>query len=85
MCKYCKMETLNESIGEKSTMNVSIGVVKNGNQVFEAYLNRYVIEDENYHKSSLVLAYDCEIDGGLTCVKEKRIKIKYCPFCGEEL
>lgn len=80
MCKYCKLITYN---GEQSNDVQSILKLKDGSQIFEIYLNRYKAKSVN--NNELLLDYDITIDGCVHTLKEKRIKIKYCPFCGEEL
>lgn len=85
MCKYCKLKTLNKEIGEKSNNSVLIGKLKDGSQVFELYLNRYMIKTDNIHRNSLILELDVNYGNSSVCLEEKYIGIKYCPFCGEEL
>lgn len=81
MCKYCKMEELNK--GEFSNGNQSIIRIKDGSQVIEANLNRY--QCDGHRDNHLILDTLVVINNELIPVKSKRIKIKYCPFCGEEL
>lgn len=85
MCKHCALKTVNEKIGEKTTDGKSIGRIKDGSQIIDLYLNRYIIEKDNVRKNNLVLDLSFDLDGNEFIVKDKYIKIKYCPFCGEEL
>lgn len=84
MCEYCKLETLNEKLGEKSNNCKTIGIIKDGSQIFEVYLGRYKVEKNNYQENLLKMSLQVDVDGRYP-VKDKTIKIKYCPFCGEEL
>ena len=84
MCKYCKLKTFNEKIGEKGSENVTIGKVKDGSRIAQVYINRYIVESENINRSELVIENAVNL-GGEYVLGDKRIKIKYCPFCGEEL
>lgn len=81
MCKYCKMEELNK--GELFNGNQSIIRIKDGSQVIEVNLNRY--QYDGRRDNHLILDTLVAIDNELLQVKSKHIKIKYCPFCGEEL
>lgn len=85
MCKYCKMRTLNERIGEKSNDNPTITTMKDGSQIFEVSLDRYIIEGDGTRNNWLWLGLAVDTGEGSIYLKEKHIKIKYCPFCGEEL
>lgn len=86
MCKYCKLETLREKTGEKSNGNPTIAKIKDGSHVYEVCMNRYICESDKVHDRSLFVALDVDFGGGSTLpLKSKSIKIKYCPFCGEEL
>lgn len=85
MCKYCKMKPLNEEIGEKSNGNPTIAKIKDGSHVFEVCLNRYMVEEDDTRNNWLYLSLCVENANALLIVKDKPIKIKYCPFCGEEL
>ena len=86
MCKYCKLETFNETIGEKGNWNPVLGTLKDGSRVIQLSLNRYLVEKDEIHRNELVID-NCVV--GVTenyeSLSEKRIKIKYCPFCGEKL
>ena len=85
MCKYCKLKTLNEAVGEKVSDPTTIGKLKDGSQTFEISLNRYIVEKDDIHRSELMLDLICKGNGGVIHVKSTYIPIKYCPFCGEEL
>lgn len=85
MCEYCKLETLNANIGEKSNGCKTIGKIKDGSQIFETYLERYVVESEGVRNTYMGLELGVGIDRCEYSVKTERIQIKYCPFCGEEL
>ena len=84
MCKYCKMKTINESLGERTNDMRVIGVIKDGRQIFDAHLHRYKTNNSegfNY----LVLELDIDYGGYTQDLVIKEIPIKFCPFCGEEL
>ena len=85
MCKYCKTINLKENGSERSNECASITKIKDGIQEFNLYLNRYISEDDNIHNRELVLDYSVNVNSQSINIKEKIIKIKYCPFCGEEL
>lgn len=85
MCKYCKLETLNKSIGEKSNNNPTITTMRDGSQIFEVSFDRYVVEEDGTKNNWLWLGLHVETGDTTICLKEKHAKIKYCPFCGEEL
>lgn len=84
MCKYCKLKTFNEAIGEKGSENITIGKVKDGSRIVQIYINRYIVKSENINRSELVIENVVNLDSEYV-LGEKSIKIKYCPFCGEEL
>ena len=84
MCKFCKTEPFNKSVNEEILTKRIMGI-KDGSQSFDLYFNRYIVKDEGIRTSSLELNLDVFIDNGMYNVKTKRIDIKYCPFCGEEL
>lgn len=84
MCKYCKIEEIVET-GEKLNGNVTIANVKDGSQMITVSLNRYIDDDCLIHTSSLVIDIGAILSSGVYTVKDKQIKIKYCPFCGEKL
>ena len=39
MCKYCKLETFNETMGEKGNWNPVFGTLKDGSRVIQLSLN----------------------------------------------
>ena len=84
MCKFCKLKTISKTIGEQTTDNITIGKVKDGSRIAQVYINRYIVETENINRSELVIENAVNFSGEYV-LGEKRIKIKYCPFCGEEL
>lgn len=81
MCKYCKMTQ--ERGNEKTNDLVSIVKIKDGSQLIDLSLNRYISDKSRSNELVLDLSYI--IDNAVYTVKTKEIKIKYCPFCGEEL
>lgn len=85
MCKFCNLMTLNGEIGERTNGCMQIAKIKDGTWEVDVCLNRYVVESEHIHESSLILGTYATIRGTQYSVKEKLVKIKYCPFCGEEL
>lgn len=84
MCNYCKLETLIEEIGERAA-HQRIAQVKDGHQISALYLHRYIVEEDNIYRSSLIVEVAVELSDGIHMIKEEEIPIKYCPFCGEEL
>lgn len=84
MCKFCKLTTISERLGEKTTENITIGKVKDGSRIARVYINRYIVETENINRSELIIENVVDLSGEYV-LGEKSIKIKYCPFCGEEL
>lgn len=85
MCKYCKLKTLNKSVGEKTNESKQILKLMDGSQSFNLYLNRYVVEADGIHRAELSLELCANTEAGQIFVKDKSVNIKYCPFCGEEL
>ena len=59
--------------------------LKDGSQIFDLYLNRYIVETDDIHRSNSEINISVDMDGGEYVLKHKEIPIKYCPFCGEEL
>lgn len=84
-CKYCKTVTVNEDLGERTNGCNKVISLIDGSTVLELQLNRYIVESQDKHDGELILEHAVKIDGSVFTVKQKSIKIKYCPFCGEEL
>ena len=84
MCKYCKLDYIEET-GEKLNGNVTIKEMKDGSQILGLSMNRYIDPDCDIHTSELIIDMSVVINDLAYTVKDKHIKIKYCPFCGEEL
>lgn len=85
MCKYCKVRVFSETYGEKIGNNMILRNV-DGSNISEVYLNRHIVESEGYHDASISIDISLKLDDTTEyLIKEKEIKIKYCPFCGEEL
>ena len=85
MCKYCDLA---ERDGIESFNGTpTIGRIKDGSQIYEIWFNRYICKSDKVHKNELVLAHSVKTSGSalLETVNTKSIKIKYCPFCGQEL
>ena len=87
MCKYCKLKNLYGDKNEKSNDCKTLLRLNDGNYRFEISLNRYIYELENIHRSELMLDTYVKpfYDTNMIVVNSKSVKIKYCPFCGEEL
>lgn len=81
MCKYCKLTQ--ERGNEKTNDVISIGKIKDGSQLLDLSLNRYI--SDKSRSNELILDLSCVIGDAVYNVKIKEIKIKYYPFCGEEL
>lgn len=84
MCKFCKLEIDGSPLKEKTTAK-NVLRIKNGYQVFELYLRRYVVELKDIHESSLEINTAVILGDGEHTLATKEIPIKYCPFCGKEL
>ena len=85
MCKYCELTTISER-EFRNEMNLnSIMTIKDGSQIFELYLNRYISESDRIRRALLIMYLGVKLDDGYYSVKTKELKIKYCPFCGEKL
>ena len=84
MCKHCKLTIVDSKSREKQTTK-NVLRLKDGSQIFDLYLNRYIVETENIHRSNLEISMSVDICGGEYILRCKEIPIKYCPFCGEEL
>ena len=85
MCKYCKMELLDENLGERCNNNKVIMEIKDGSQIIKTNLYRCVTDDGSENCNILILDLDVQLPSGVYSVKSKEISIKYCPFCGEKL
>lgn len=82
MCKYCEYVEVTEQ--EKCNNVQFIDSVKDGLHSIDLSLYRY--ETDRSHHAELIMDYNVVTDNGYSCtIKEKHIKIKYCPFCGEKL
>ena len=84
MCKYCKVRVFSKKYGEKIGNNIILRNV-DGSQVSEVYLNRHIVESDGISEASISIDISEKLDGAEYLIKTKEIKIKYCPFCGEEL
>lgn len=84
-CKYCKTVVVNEGLGESTNECCKLTSLIDGSQILELQMNRYIVESQNKHAGELILEHAVKIESSLMPVKSKSIKIKYCPFCGEEL
>ena len=84
MCKHCKVEVFNEKYGEKTGNNIILRNV-DGSHVSEVYLNRHIVESDGISEASISIDISEKLDDAEYLIKTKEIKIKYCPFCGEEL
>ena len=83
MCKYCELKP--GVPGEWTNENQDIDCLEEGHTLFVATLNRYVLDDEDYHQGELILSQEVSLSDGLHTVQQKIIPINYCPFCGEKL
>ena len=83
MCKHCKVEVFSEKYGEKTGNNMILRNV-DGSRVDDVHLNRHIVETEEYHDASISIDISVKLDYAECLIKTKEIKIKYCPFCGEE-
>lgn len=74
MCKYCQ-DNYSELLR-----------ITDGSQVIELSFMRFIsAQDHKVKKHVLNVGLSCKIGDGEYGVKDKEIKIKYCPFCGEKL
>lgn len=83
MCKFCELSCERVVDGERINQYHIIGEIKDGRQVFEMRLWRYIHGET--HESDLLLQYGIETGDGIRDLEEQHIKIEYCPFCGEKL
>lgn len=84
MCEHCKVRVFSEKYGEKIGNNMILRNV-DGSHISEVYLNRHIVETDDISESSISIDISVKLDDAEYLIKEKEIKIKYCPFCGEEL
>lgn len=84
MCRYCEMIETGVT-GETTNDCVFIDTLEDGSQLFSLMLYRCMDEENGYHTNELIIELGVDIDSSVQLVKDKHIKIKYCPFCGEEL
>ena len=84
MCKHCKVEVFSEKYGEKTGNNIILRNV-DGSHISDVYLNRHIVESDDISEASISIDISVKLDDAEYLIKEKEIKIKYCPFCGEEL
>ena len=84
MCKHCKVEVFSEKYGEKIGNNMILRNV-DGSHISDVYLNRHIVESDDISEASISIDISVKLDDAEYLIKEKEIKIKYCPFCGEEL
>lgn len=73
MCKYCQ------------DLYSQLIRVTDGSQVIELSLLRCADSQDRIVKNVLDLSLSCKIGDAEYAVKDKEIRIKYCPFCGEKL
>ena len=73
MCKYCQ------------DLYSQLIRVTDGSQVIELSLLQCVDSQDRIVKNVLDLSLSCKIGEAGYTVKDKEIRIKYCPFCGEKL
>lgn len=85
MCKYCKVKTINKEVGEKTTNGDSFLKIKDGHQILEVFLDRYIVEDDGIHRQQITLNHSVDMGANVYTLFDKSIPIKYCPFCGEKL
>ncbi len=84
MCRYCDL--IETGVGqEKTNDNVIIGTVRDGSQIFDLTLFRYIDEENNERYNELILEISVDVRGHVYPLKQENIKINYCPFCGKEL
>lgn len=82
MCKYCELK--DEGI-EMLNDNQTIVKIEDGSEEILLTLNRYKVEEYNYHINELIIDKGVQLGDGCYTIKDAHIPIKYCPFCGEEL
>lgn len=84
MCEHCKVRVFSEKYGEKIGNNMILRNV-DGSHISDVYLNRHIVESDDISEASISIDISVKLDDSEYLIKEKEIKIKYCPFCGEEL
>lgn len=83
MCKYCELTEFSK--GEFVSADGTIMSIKDGSQVMDLRLNRYISDKPKTHDSELIFDYGVKVGDAVYSIRGKSIKIKYCPFCGEKL
>lgn len=84
MCEHCKVEVFSEKYGEKIGNNMILRNV-DGSHISDVYLNRHIVESDDISEASISIDISVKLDDAEYLIKTNEIKIKYCPFCGEEL
>ena len=84
MCKFCDLTILNEEVGEMAA-DPRLARIKDGSPLFDLYLSRYIVEEADIHRASLIMDLEVKLGDGEYTLKNKEVNIKYCPFCGKEL
>lgn len=80
MCKYC--DAGNDTICGRTTNINDIMEIREGKLSFTVGIFRDISEtDANDHYGDLYISFMADS----TPISDKSIRIKYCPFCGEEL
>jgi hypothetical protein len=81
MCKYCKFTYVSNL--EKTNNCRKVMSIRDGARLSEVFINRYQTDTES--NNEIILDESIVLSEGAYTVKEKHIKITYCPFCGEKL
>ena len=84
MCKYCELTNTGVP-GERTNEGVSIGSIVDGSQIIDLIFFRYLDEENGDWANELIIDKAVGINSNKYTVKSERIRINYCPFCGEEL
>ena len=85
MCKYCEFDE-SISTNHESVTNNDIMLIKDGSELIHVTIFRSVSKKGKSRTAELYLGKSAiHRDGGEYPIKEKVLKIKYCPFCGEKL
>lgn len=85
MCEYCKMEQVSER--EMCNNTSHIFGMRDGSHQIDVLLYRYEVDGgkTSKHTDLILDLFVKDIDGNGVLIEEVTTKIKYCPFCGEEL
>ena len=77
MCKYCNVDSFGECFGFINELRHDITI--NGIEIATIQADITNDDDNEWHLETYMVTWDCEE------VSFKKVRIKYCPFCGRKL